>query len=776
MAKKRAQGNQRRRVPFILIAVLLGGMALVAAVFLCARKSPPVYQTKNNQAPLASYAGSASCQKCHEEEFADWAKSHHSLAERNIETNDLRAFQHPVFSGGLSNIQAFVTNGQPHVITENLQSKLEDFKIERVLGESPVRQFLVSFPGGRFQTLEASYDPRSNVWFDVYANENRRPGEWGHWTGRGMNWNSQCAACHNTRLQKNYHETNDTYSTTMAEMTVGCESCHGPLKAHNEWQQKFGASGKPDPTVAKLTRQQTLENCAFCHARRSDLTGDFKPGDLFSDNMKVSMVDRSDTFYADGQVRDEDYEYSAFLGSRMHAKGVICTDCHNPHTAKTMLPGNWLCLRCHAIGSTIAPQINPVLHSRHQVFGFDRNGTATNLNLISYNSAQIKETGGECINCHMPQTIYMQRHIRHDHGFTIPDPLLTKEAGIPNACNRCHQDKDADWALKFCQEWYGDKMNRPTRQRAQNIVAAKRVDNDAYKGLLTILSSEEIPYWRAVAAGLLDPWITNGVVRAALVRGLSDTNDLVRVECVHTLEPLADDSNPAVLTALQARLADPVRNVRIAAAWALHARVDHSSIAWQDLENSLVINADQPTGQMQKGSLALSTNDFPEALAHYRKAAEWDSASGATRHDYAIALSQAGQNGPAVEQMEIACRLEPKEANFQYELALAYHAAGQETKVIPTLQNAVQLDPKLSSAWYNLGLALNSAGQVVEALDALARAESLTSEPRIPYARATILAQLGRITEAKAAANRALDLQPDFKPARELLNSLQTAH
>ena len=55
--------------------------------------------------------------------------------------------------------------------------------------------------------------------------------------------------------------------------------------------------------------------------------------------------------------------------------------------------------------------------------------------------------GDVCVDCHMPTTIYMQRHVRHDHGFTIPDPRLTKELGIPNACNRCHTDKTADWSL-----------------------------------------------------------------------------------------------------------------------------------------------------------------------------------------------------------------------------------------------------------------------------------------------------------------------------------------
>jgi tetratricopeptide (TPR) repeat protein len=229
------------------------------------------------------------------------------------------------------------------------------------------------------------------------------------------------------------------------------------------------------------------------------------------------------------------------------------------------------------------------------------------------------------------------------------------------------------------------------------------------------------------------------------------------------------------LAGLQDRLADPVRSVRIAAAWALGARANHSSSAWHDLENMLAANADQPAGQMQKGSLALTEGIPSETLIHYRNAVEWDSTSAAARHDYAILLSRVGQHAAAVEQMEIACQLEPKIGDFQYELALAYHAEGEETKVIPTLRNAVQLDPSLSSAWYNLGLAFSSEGNVSEALNALAHAESLTSEPRVPYARATILARSGRIAEAKAAASKALQLQPDFKPARELLGALKAA-
>ncbi len=251
----------------------------------------------------------------------------------------------------------------------------------------------------------------------------------------------------------------------MVETGVGCESCHGPLKHHNDWQSANKGKGLKDPTLRKFTRDEMFDTCAACHSRRAEITGDPKPGDSFFDHHQLSIVDDSNTFYPDGQNWEEDYEVTAFMGSRMFHKGVRCVDCHDVHTMKPKLPGNFLCLSCHGPSATNAPVINPVTHSRHLVYGFDTNGILINPNLADYKPGQIKETGGECVNCHMPQTPYMQRHRRHDHGFTIPDPLLTKQFGIPNACNRCHADKSTDWSLQYVEQWYGDKLNRPYRQR-----------------------------------------------------------------------------------------------------------------------------------------------------------------------------------------------------------------------------------------------------------------------------------------------------------------------
>ena len=777
--------ESRRRVAW-LIGVVLLGLGVICFVVVSSRGKQASFVSKTEEGKrsqegesdkevYSAYGGSSSCRECHEEQYQIWSGSHHQLAQRLPEPklddaalNSARTFRHG------TETTVFDKNGSDYeVAVTGLTSIQAVFPVEGVLGVSPLRQFQARFTRGRLQTLEASYDPRSNQWFSVYAEE-RGPEEWGHWTGRGMNWNSMCAGCHNTRVRKNYDETADTYDTTMAEMTVGCEACHGPLKAHNVWQKQFGKSGRKDPTLPKWSPAQVIDNCGFCHARRGDLTGNFKPGDDFFDHLALEVPDVSETFYADGQVREEDYEYAAFLGSRMHWRGVGCTDCHDAHSGKTLLPGNWLCMRCHNGTYTNAPIIEPVTHSHHKVFGYDSKGTQTNADLMVYRTGAVKETGGECVNCHMPQTVYMQRHWRHDHGFTSPDPLLTKELGIPNACNRCHSDRDADWASRYCGEWYGSKMERPSRLRSRVIAFARKNDPSVRPALLDMLSANEIPYWRAVAGGLLGPWSEETAVRNGLLLGLSDTNSLVRAKCVRALEPVAE--TPGVAAGLMSRLEDPTRGVRLAAAWALRARLDFSSKAGKELLDSLAFNADQPAGQMQLGALALARGTPAQAVEHYQKAVEWDPTSAVTHHDYAIVLSTLNRAREAVEQLKVACRLEPTNAEFQYTLGLGWNELGETQKAIECLQAAVRLDPGQARAWYNLGLALNSAGRLDKALEALGQAEGVdSSDPRNPYARATILAGIGRKEEARRAAQRALEIEPGFEPARELLRSLETA-
>jgi tetratricopeptide (TPR) repeat protein len=769
---------QRREQPpaagkrILVAALFLGAFVLgVGLVFWSARREQqPSRQhvtsqlagTNADAVVFTTYGTSPSCKSCHEEAYQNWERSHHALAERKTDADlDKVAFDPPWrVSHGSQNSETRSVNGQFQLVTQGLHGTKQPFDVARVIGVDPLRQFLIPAAGGRFQASELCFDPNHPYWFDVFGEEDRKPGEWGYWTGRGMNWNNMCATCHNTRLRKNYDEATDSYSTAMAEMGVGCEACHGPMADHNAWQAK-NPNKTGDPTVRRITREEMFSVCAQCHARRGELTGDFRPGGNFFDHHQLTIPDETDIFYPDGQVRDEDYEFTAFLGSKMHAAGVRCVDCHEPHPSKTRVAGNYMCLTCHygPLPQTnnmintqpIGPRIDPETHSRHKV------GTR----------------GDFCTDCHMPQTVYMQRHARHDHGFMIPDPRLTKEFGIPNACNRCHNERSADWSLDAIVKWYGPRTNDVIRTRAGTVAKARAADDAAMPALLAMARGETNAFWRAVAANLLKRWASDPHVTPVLLSCASDTNALVRAMAVRGLEPLAQSGSPPILAALNARLNDPVRAVRVEAAWVLHHTVDTNSTAGADLQAQLRHNGDQPAGALQMGVFQMDRGNLPAAMECFQRAVKWDTNSAPLHHALAVALSVAGKTAAAVEALQTACRLAPNEVEYRFKLGLALNEAGKLDEARAALEAAVKLDPKFAQAWYNLGLAHSALDKSELALESLVRAESLDARsPQIPYARATILARLGRVGEARTAAQRALELRPDFPEAQQLLRAL----
>ncbi|SVB93921.1 uncharacterized protein METZ01_LOCUS246775, partial [marine metagenome] len=453
----------------------------------------------------------------------------------------------------------------------------------------------------------------------------------------------------------------------------------------------------------------------------------------------------------DGQVRDENYVLTSFLSSKMHHAGVRCMDCHEPHSTKILQPGNALCMRCHTGTYPNSPKIDPPTHTHHKLNG----------------------EGGQCVNCHMPQTTYMQRDPRRDHGFTIPDPLLTKEHGIPNACNRCHADKDTDWAVAAVEKWYGPRMDRPTRKRARTIALAREGATGSRDNLLQLLREEKTPFWKAVATELLYPWSYDPEVTTLLLGNLTHTNALLRGTTARALDPLARRNDPRIDSALAKLLDDPVRKVRVDAAWTLRDRVDPQSKAGEDLLRTLTYNVDMPTGALQKGVYHLDRGESKLTEHYFRWAIKLDSYSAPLRHEFAIALSMMGRTSEAIDALKEAIRLEPIEAEYHYKLALAWNETGRTDRTVDSLVRAVQLNPRHSRAWYNLGLARNRMNQPEAAIAALLKAENVEqNDPDIPYARATILLRLRRIPEAVEAAQRALEIQPSYNPARALLQEL----
>jgi tetratricopeptide (TPR) repeat protein len=291
---------------------------------------------------------------------------------------------------------------------------------------------------------------------------------------------------------------------------------------------------------------------------------------------------------------------------------------------------------------------------------------------------------------------------------------------------------------------------------------------------LTKMTSVETNFfWRAVAANLLRSWASESSVRDALVKSAQDTNELVRAMAMRGLESYADAPGTPGANALAKGLVDPARNVRIDAAWSLRRTVDTNSTAGRDLLANLRHNADQPMGAMQLGAFELERGNTASALSYLQRAVSWDTNSAPLYDTLAVGLSLQGRIAEAVGALESACRVAPRDAAYRYRLALALNEVGRLDDARLSLELAVKLDPRLAPAWYNLGLAYAAQKKLDAAVEALLRAESLDARsPQIPYARATVLLNLYRVDEARRAASRALEIQPNHPEARALLQSL----
>ena len=713
----------------------------------------------------ARFAGSASCRPCHEEAFAAWEHSHHAAAELPISRERHADAFRPerLVSHGTQETKIRERAGHFEIVSRGSDGKPTPFRPARVIGVAPLWQPVVAAPGGRYQVLDVAFDPAEEEWFNVFGDEDRRPDEWGYWANRGMTWNSMCASCHTTDFQKRYDDGNDAYDSRFVELGVGCESCHGPRAEHVEsmlqrgpaapadtsssrlvsWPPRsFGAGSPGQPLVQPIgspaagTLDFYFQACGGCHARRVELTGRFRAGAHFLDHYRPVIPDQTEIYYPDGQVHEEDFEFVSFLSSRMYEQGVRCVHCHEPHSGELRASGNDLCLGCHG-GS-----IDPAKHSGHDPTG----------------------EGGQCINCHMPQTVYMQRHRRHDHGFTIPDALLTREHGIPNACNRCHTDRSTEWAIEASERLFGTRLDRWTRTRTRAVARGRTGEADAAPALLDVLAEDPSALWRSVAIELLGDYaFADARVEEALVERLSDEEPIVRATAVRRLDPLGPERlSDHALAKVRALLADPYRVVRNEAAWLLRRGLPNDAPQLAELRHQLQINSDQPTGALQRATFlidrrALEPLALPRAIDWLERSVEWDPNTAFLQRSLATAYSLDGRSRDAIRALRQATQIEPESSAWHFDLALAHGEIEEYAEAAAALEEALDLDANFARAWYNLALVrdqMRDERAALEAIDAAIRIEPRNADYH--FTRATLCESYGQLAAALESVEQAL--------------------
>ncbi|MGZ0656150.1 cytochrome c3 family protein [Coraliomargarita sp. W4R72] len=644
--------------------------------------------------------GPDTCVKCHEQAVIDWKQSHHAKANRPVSVRrDATAFTptRRIQESGVTYEMVQVEDAfKLRVIADD--GAITEYDLVGVIGETPLRQYLAHLPGDRFQTISATYDVINDQWVDVFAGEDRMPGEWGHWAGQGMNWNANCAYCHTTEYNKGFDFENNVYKSTWIQQGIACAECHTGLEEH------LVASQHEDYTtgLSRLNPVQTKDNCLTCHSRRDQLTSDaFEPGDRYDDHFSLSLPDQPGLYYADGQILDEVFVHASFEMSTMGHAGVTCMDCHNPHTLERILPveNNMLCMRCHESGLLEAPIIEPVKHSFHAE----------------------GSTGNRCVECHMRQSVYMQVDWRADHGFHLPDPLMTQELGIPNACSQCHNDESLDWAVEHAEAWYGEKLEAsPQRARARAISKAYAYDPAALPALLDLAKDEVIPAWQATYAGLIANYLPNPDAETHLRKLLKNESSLVRVRAANGLARVENGEE-----LLMDLLKDESRSVRIAASRGLSSRNQDvvDPVAAKEWAEYLGFNSNRPQSLLLQANQAVRQQHPKDVLMYVERATSLDRVNPEMRHQGAILLSSAGLNKEARKQLFEGWELAPEDPRFPYSLGLLAAEANDLESAAGYLEETVAMAPDYYRAWYNLSLAYTQLNRPEDAQRAMQKAQ-----------------------------------------------------
>jgi len=734
-------------------------MRIVPVLFaICVFFSAQIQAEEKQPAP---YAGSSSCRECHEKFYQLWSTSMHGLAMQPY-TLGFAAIQLTPHQGeiviGKEKYRADIVEG---VVIETGRRGMKKYKIEHVLGGKNVYYFLTPFTKGRLQTLPVAYDVNKKEWFDTAASGIRHfpggeRGEAVSWKEYPYTFNTACYSCHVSQLSTNYDPKTDTYHTTWAEPGINCETCHGSAVEHNKIA-KATPKGQPLPDLRiirtkTMTKQQRNDLCSSCHAKASPLTTEYKPEERFFDHFDLLTLEDPD-YYPDGHDLGENYTLTSWSMSPCFKSGKL--DCMHCHTSSGRYrfkkeKFNDACMPCHE-----DKVMDPTAHTHH--------------------TAESK--GSKCVSCHMPMTSFARMN-RSDHSMLPPTPAATMAYQSPNACNICHNDKDAEWADKYVRQWRTRDYQASVLKRASLIDAARKRD---WTKLADILAYINDPKRDGVFAASLIRLISptqDQKVLAAMLLAAKDPSPLVRGAAVQALGLIPTKES---LQALVEATGDEYRLVRVRAAAgiavfpmmtapsAYQAQLDKAN---KEYLSFIMARPDQWTSHYNLGNYQLGRGETKNAIASYQKALKLEPQAVMAMVNLSIAYAQMGENGKAEQSLQKALKLAPDNAAANFNMGLLKAEKNEPKQAEKYLKNAFNADPQMAQAAYNLCI-ITAKDRINEAVTWCRKASELRpQDPNYAYTLAFYLDQKGDRDEAVRILKAIREKYPQYKDAEMLLKKL----
>ena len=739
---------------------------------------------------LADYIGAEACGACHEQQWQNWQGSHHQLATAEATSSTVLGD----FEGSeiqYNNILSrFTKRGDNYyVTTDNAEGELEEFRITHTFGWDPLQQYLISFEDGRKQALNLAWDSRPESeggqrWFNLYPEDDIEAGDLLHWTAFPFTWNTSCASCHSTNLQKNYDIASNSFDTTWSEINVACEACHGEGSEHLDWSQSRGASienaGFPwsletaggwaftesgSPIASRIGAEGSLsaegsssaasasfaagapfeqQVCAQCHSLRTELQPFMGS---YHDSFQLSAV-AEPLYHIDGQIREEVFVMGSFAQSRMHDMGVTCSNCHDPHSLKLLAEPNQVCAQCH-----LPTRYNTPEHHFHE----------------------LETAGAICVDCHMPASNFMVIDARRDHNIRIPRPDLSEEMNTPNACNQCHTDQSVEWAADHFENWWPDIG----AHYSQYLVPSEQSETTRLSRLFSVLSEPDtnsIARYRVLqeVAQSDSPSAYNAIRRYS-----RSSSTIERQGAIEALAAFPLEQSKVNLFPL---LNDEFLSVRLAATRQL-ATLDINELnqdeqarlnqAITETENIMRSQLDSPGNAMQLSNLYSALGDTDQALRAVEQAlviaTDWMPAL----INQAALLSSVGDEDAARASLRRAISANPDQGAPYYSLGLSQIRTGERDAALLNLERAASLSEENPHYSYVYGIALYESGRTQLGVDRIF--ETYQANPNQTYigiAAASYQIQLGQLEAAQTTSQLLQQRSPENPQVQQIVEYL----
>lgn len=438
----------------LAIAFLVAGLFAGVIAILLPRSNDDHDQTFTAAATAAGYVTSSECRECHPKQHSSWHSTWHRTMTQSATSESVVApFDNVRLESRGETIELSRKDDQffaTRIESDGDQDHhRESRQIVMTTGSHLMQTYWVQV-GKEFRQLPWFFHIEEKMWIpsaDTFLNP--PPGD-----QNSGQWNNSCIKCHTTGAVPGFD--GSSFNTTVAEMGIACEACHGPGEKHVDWHKSQDKENIPDDEVtllnpARISHRLASQVCAQCHSssqprdrRRwlaegsryrpgEDHTLEFRhaePGSTVKEDEKYLK----DSFWSDGTCRVGGDEYQGLADSACFQKGELsCMVCHSMHNSDPTdqlrfdAESNEACLVCHSEFRDKLEQ-----HTHHSA----------------------RSSGSNCYNCHMPHTTFALLKAIRSHRVDIPQTGTSTVGSRPNACNLCHLDRPLSWAAEKLTEWY----------------------------------------------------------------------------------------------------------------------------------------------------------------------------------------------------------------------------------------------------------------------------------------------------------------------------------